>query len=625
MSVSGSSDRFDVNEFLRPEFRTEAHPQGLESSILSGGEMDAVARGEQTLSLGAKGPAVKRLQQALFIRGHELTDDGDFGAKTASALKIFQRNKGLPATGTLDRATLLALDKGIQEDGFGADVRAAPVSRGSTPARPQLPTSGFETFDGGNWFTDVDELEAPAGTRDYLDRALRGGDKELIRVLPGIELFQASPKEKATLVSHLLRGNPPTKAEQQWIVELLQKDEKVSREVVRELGFGKLSQLFRALDKEPFGKVLRMLPGIASEPGLAATIVGALGTRDTDQRRLGMHHVLDRARRDGFLDDATAGLQRAFGGNKVVADIIGQAYPTREPVIVAHRGLTDEVPENTLEAVKLAVEGGANGIEIDVTITKDGELALWHDYTPGNIVAVARNFGLESTNKWRPILPDIGHPARGPVHDIDLATLRATHGYAPRSAGIGTSQRAGTIPTLDDIARYAKAHPELERIVVDVKLPNDRPDLHRRFAQQAEKILDANGLKDRVILLHNNADVVKNLKAEMPEYRFSYDVEIVSLLPDADDYSAVASARRLGNDVASVGRPVIGKDGYDVYLEVLKKDRKAIDASGKPTELVAWTINDELEMREIMAIGVDGILTDKPELLERVLEAYGMR
>ena len=101
------------------------------------------------------------------------------------------------------------------------------------------------------------------------------------------------------------------------------------------------------------------------------------------------------------------------------------------------------------------------------------------------------------------------------------------------------------------------------------------------------------------------------------------------LAPSASSYSAVGTANRLGNTIASVGRPRIGINGYDVYKQVLKSDRAKLNEvaarGGQPQKLVTWTLNDELEMREVLAIGVDGMLTDDPALLNRLLDLYKLR
>jgi glycerophosphoryl diester phosphodiesterase len=278
-----------------------------------------------------------------------------------------------------------------------------------------------------------------------------------------------------------------------------------------------------------------------------------------------------------------------------------------------------------MPALEAAVRDGAEAVEIDITVTKDNQIVLWHDYEPGGVVATMREMGIEPTMGYKPLWPPQGHPARRPIHELNLVSVQANYGYSARDGNIFTNERVNVdVPTFDQVAAYLKRHPEVKEVVLDVKLPPDRPDVQRRFAERLKTVIEANGLAGRVVLMHNDAGVIRNLKqATGNRYPATHDVEIVSLAPDADDYSAVDSARRLGNKVASVGRPRLGIDGYATYLDVLRRDRAKINASnGEPRKLVAWTINDELEMREIMAIGVNGIVTDDPKLLAKLNRVY---
>jgi glycerophosphoryl diester phosphodiesterase/peptidoglycan hydrolase-like protein with peptidoglycan-binding domain len=624
----------------RPQQASDrAQAARLGSDTLSGDPtLEAVARGEKTLGRGASGPAVQKLQTGLVIVGRGLGADGAFGPKTEAGLKGFQKDAGLPQTGKLDAATLKALDHRLEVAGMqnpyvdsidtiaslaaspDVVVPAKPPAPGTRPAAPE-PTS----YD--NWFTDADQLQAPADVRRYLDHALKDGSHDAVRALRQIDINLATPQEKAKLIGVLLDGHT-SGADENWILEQLKRSPAESGKILDALhAQGKLAQLFDDFQGKEAGRLLALAPVLVQRPETAASVVAALAASDTRERRLAAHHVFDQARSCGFLDQTLAQLRKAHGSNPVVNELVSQAKPTRTPVVYAHRGLPTKYPENTMPAIRAAVEkAGANGIEIDITLTEDDQIVLWHDYSPGGVTPLIRNLGMEPGMGFRPIWPDLGHAARKPIHELNLSAVRANMGYAPRSAGIGTSQRADAeIPTLDQVAAYAKAHPELEKIVLDVKLPPDRPDLHKRFGQRVRSILEAHGLEERVVVLHNDAGTVRNLKNTMgSRYDFSHDVEIVSLAPSASDYSAVDSANRLGNTVASVGRPRIGIDGYDTYLEVLKKDRKRIDQSRSGQDLVTWTINDELEMREILAIGVDGMLTDRPELLKSLLKKYNL-
>ncbi len=631
-----------------------AAPSLVSPTMRGEATLEAVLRGERTLANGSRGPAVKKLQEALRLAGGgagaaAIAADGAFGPKTAAAVRAFQTAAGLPATGLVDAPMLLALDRKL----MGIDIRPtappaprppappapprppapapaprppAPAARPPAPApRPPAPAPppAPSPYDTG-WFTDADSLPVPADVRRYLDQALRTGRHSDIRALRMIDWGMASAGERARLVEHLLAG-PREGGDEEWMLQMLQRKPAEGARVIDALAArGRLAALVARFDGSERTRLLRQLPAFADGPATAASIVGALGTSDTRENRLAAHWVFDRARAGGYLDDTIARLRRSHPTNAVVKDLIGQANPTIRPLIVGHRGLPTRHPENTLPSIRAALDAGADAVEIDITVTKDDRVVLWHDHEPGGVVASIREAGLEGGMGFKPHVPPAGHPARRPVHELNLVSLRENYGYSARDGDILTNDRVDAqIPTIEEVARLARERPELKKIVLDVKLPADRPDVQRRFARELKRGLEANGLVDRVTLMHTDAGVVRNLKRELGDrYAITHDVEIVSLAPSAGDYSAVRSAERLGNRVASVGRPRIGIGGYDTYLDVLRRDRARLDATGSGTDLLAWTINDELEMREIMAIGVDGILTDDPALLARVVRAY---
>jgi hypothetical protein len=125
----------------------EAQP--LRSAELGGdATLAAVAAGRQSLASGARGPAVKKLQEALVFAGWGLGADGAFGPKTESGLKGFQKSAGLPETGRLDAATLRALDARL----------ATPAAAESAPLDSVVAAR---------------EAAAPASNEAMLDSALR--------------------------------------------------------------------------------------------------------------------------------------------------------------------------------------------------------------------------------------------------------------------------------------------------------------------------------------------------------------------------------------------------------------------------------------------------------------------
>jgi peptidoglycan hydrolase-like protein with peptidoglycan-binding domain len=99
--------------------------------------LEKIATGGATLGKGAKGLAVSRLQSALADAGHAVPRTGTFDDPTVAALKAFQSKKSIADTGTLDKATLSALDAV-----FADHTRDAAIARGKTP--PTKPVEGTE-------------------------------------------------------------------------------------------------------------------------------------------------------------------------------------------------------------------------------------------------------------------------------------------------------------------------------------------------------------------------------------------------------------------------------------------------------------------------------------------------
>lgn len=501
-----------------------------------------------------------------------------------------------------------------------------PTTRPTSPTPPPPPSP----YDDASYFTDADELEAPADVRLPLDRALRpDASASDLRALPWLLVNGASTVEKARLVERAAATGAGD-----WLAAFFDHFRPAAGPLasVSDRGFdgvvrpraaegartlealcrrGSLLRLSQAADDG----LLRALPRHVATPDVARALVPALLCEDTRPRRLAAHRVLDEARAGGWLAPVLEALRAS--PNAAVRAVVGQASPTRRPEVIAHRADPIDAAENTLPAIQNAADRGADGVEIDLCITKDGQIVLWHDATPGSLIAVVRNLGLEGGQSYRPTWPEVGSPFRRPVKELTLAEVRRHLGYAGKD-GAPLPGSCYTIPTWDEAAALLAGLPSLRRIVLDIKLPGDAPQLAARFAQALRPALDKNGLRSRVVCMTIEASVVTALKPLLGEgVRFTHDIEITNLLVPGGDHSAVKAAQRLSNTVCSVGRPRVPKLGgeYAYFLGVLRADRARIDQGGLGLPLLTWTLNDELELREVIAIGVDGIITDDPTLL----------
>jgi glycerophosphoryl diester phosphodiesterase len=252
------------------------------------------------------------------------------------------------------------------------------------------------------------------------------------------------------------------------------------------------------------------------------------------------------------------------------------------PWLVAHRGGSLLAPENTFAAFDNARALFADALEIDVRLTRDGQVVVFHDDDTARLLGVPGSVEARTLEELRRLDAGWGFTADG----------GATFPF--RGTGLA-------VPTLaETLARY----PDL-RVNVDAKL--DDPALARGLAE----VIAAAGAEDRVCVgsfFDAQADRLGVLAPRCARY-----------LPQVAATCHVLAARAGapgdgcpgGYDLASLphrlDQAVVVNDAVVAYFHRL----------GIPVHV--WTVDDEAEMRELLALGVDGIITDRPDVLGRVL------
>jgi glycerophosphoryl diester phosphodiesterase len=252
------------------------------------------------------------------------------------------------------------------------------------------------------------------------------------------------------------------------------------------------------------------------------------------------------------------------------------------PWLVAHRGGSALAPENTLAAFDRASAVRADALEIDVRCTRDGAVVVFHDED------TARLLGAPGTVEGRTL--------------AELSRLDAGWAFTPDG---GTSfpwrGRGLAVPTLAEVLRRYPA----VRLNVDAK--HDGPELAARLA---EVVRDA-AAEDRVCVGSFSDAQAGRLGSLLPR--------CARFLPQQAATCHVLAAR--------AGQPAAGcPSGFDLAdLPHRLGDQVVVDAAlvayfhalGIPVHV--WTVDDEAEMRALLAEGVDGIVTDRPDVLARVL------
>jgi glycerophosphoryl diester phosphodiesterase len=249
---------------------------------------------------------------------------------------------------------------------------------------------------------------------------------------------------------------------------------------------------------------------------------------------------------------------------------------------VAHRGGSALAPENTLPAFDRAVELGAVCLELDVRLTREGAVAVFHDPDTRRIT---------------------GEP--GAVERRTLAELRrldAGFSFSPDGGRSHPFRGAGVrIPTL---AELLARHPGL-RLNVEAKGPE--PELARALVEEVRRA----GAVERVCIGSERDEQGERIR---------------SLLPEACHFLPAGAARRhvLAAKAGLPGR--LCPRGWDVadlphrsgpLTVVTPRVVRHFHALGMP--VFAWTVDLPGDMRALLAAGADGIMTDRPDVLAQVL------
>lgn len=262
--------------------------------------------------------------------------------------------------------------------------------------------------------------------------------------------------------------------------------------------------------------------------------------------------------------------------------------------VVGHRGSPCEEVENTLPSFERALErDGANALEMDICVTRDDELLVWHDFDPASLEARLRQWNLEPANKYRPRTFD------RTVRDMTLAEARRTLGHVDVESHL---------PTLGEVFDWSRAHPRLGLVFLDMKIPEERVDLVPVFLRRLERIAAEHAPRFSFVLESGRPAVVSELRRLGARHPLALDVY---------DKGALDAIWRLGVEWGCVQKPFPGQALFPFFSQkrLIRRLRRH-----HVVEPCAFTINEESEMRALLDLGVSAILTDRPARLRSVVD-----
>ncbi len=232
----------------------------------------------------------------------------------------------------------------------------------------------------------------------------------------------------------------------------------------------------------------------------------------------------------------------------------------------AHRGFCSRYPENTMLAFEKALAEGVDGIENDVQLTKDGEIVILHD---------------ESIDRTT--------DGKGWVKDLTLAQVKELNA----NEKFGDAFPVQRIPTLREYLELVKNEPILTNIEMKTGVFQ-----YLEMEQLLVDLLREYKVEDRILITSFNHFTIMRMKKLAPELKYgflAYDWRL-----DAGEYTQ------------KNGIPCYHPDYHNLTPEVVE------DLRSHGIEINPYTVDDPEDIRDMMAKGVHSVITNCPNVVNRV-------
>jgi glycerophosphoryl diester phosphodiesterase len=305
---------------------------------------------------------------------------------------------------------------------------------------------------------------------------------------------------------------------------------------------------------------------------------------------------------------------------------VGVCGPVAALDLQGHRGARALAPENTLHAFALALGIGVTTLELDIAITKDDVLVISHD--PALNPDITR--GLDGR-----FLAGRGLPIRQltfyEVQRHDVGRIKPGTRYAsqfPQQLPIDGAR----IPRLADLfALVRKSGNEQVRFAIETKVTPFNPEetvAPETFARALIAAIREDGMARRTSILSFDWRTLAVVQKEAPEIGTVYITAQQQWLDNIGAGKAEASPWTRGiqyKDHGSVPKMihVAGGRTWSAYFGDLDA-AKVREAHALGIEVLAWTVNSARDIARVLDMGVDGIISDRPDLVREEMRRRGL-
>lgn len=302
------------------------------------------------------------------------------------------------------------------------------------------------------------------------------------------------------------------------------------------------------------------------------------------------------------------------------------AYAADRPFdIEAHRGGRALRPENTLQSFANALSIGVDTLELDMGVTKDGVIVISHER------GLNPDLARDATGAY---VPPPGIPfvklTLAEVESYDVGQIRPGSDYAARFPD-QKSVPGTRIPTLAQVfALVRRSGNRHVRLNIETKIdpghPEESPD-PARFVGTVLDLLRTENFADRVTIQSFDWRTLQLVQKQAPT------IPTVYLSMQAGDeanvfrdkpspWTAGFDPMRFGGSVPRTVKAAGGAIWSPLYTDI--DDAAVKEAHDLGLKVVVWTVNDAKAMADLIGMGVDGIISDRPDLLRQVAGEKGV-
>jgi len=285
-----------------------------------------------------------------------------------------------------------------------------------------------------------------------------------------------------------------------------------------------------------------------------------------------------------------------------------------------HRGARGLAPENTLAAFTRALETGVTTLELDIGVARDGVVMIHHDERLNPLIA--RNIHGVWLADPAPRIRDL---TATDLLTYNVGRIRPGTPYAAQFPD-QTGRDWEGIPRLADLFELVQKRGDTHvRFNIETKLTPDHPDdtvSPQEMVSALLQVIERYGMQKRVSIQSFDWRTLKLVQAQRPA------LPTVCLTARFPNFNTVAPAWNAGLAMEGGSLPRLAKAAGCAAWSPNYQDVSAAtirDAKAAGVAVIPWTVNRREDITAMLDLGVDGLITDRPDIAQAVLAARGQK